>query len=744
MLCFFNHKSLRFLTTIIFFYMSISISDSHLNQGLAATKAFTENSKETSWHLTAQTVTFDNKKALYIARNKVVITGGNTRVEADYVEFSNKTKDVFAKGNVFLMSGEDSISCDEMNVNLATETGTIHKGVIFIEKNNFYINGENIRKTGKFSYSADKGSITACTGEFPDWKITGKNIKITIEGYGFADHAVLWAKEIPAVYTPFLVFPAKTKRQTGFLFPRISTSNRKGFEYEQPLFLAISENTDATIYPDYMSKRGIKLGTEFRYVLDNKTKGSMFFDFLEDDKKDDGTIETKNYSFSNTPQRTNSDRFWFRMKHDHDLSNGFTAKLDIDLAGDQDYLHEFQDGFTGYTAAKEYFDKEFGRSLDEYTDNTRKNSLNINKTWAAYTFNIETLWYDNINARRENIDDTTLQTLPGIQFDAPRQQIYSSNFFYSLDTEFKSFYRKDITATKVKGQRADIYPRFYLPLKFGKVVNFEPSVSLRETIWHTNDFTDINDNSDNLRTRNIYDIGALLSTKLTKIFNTENKFADKIRHELTPELTYTFIPDVMQDDLPYFDSIDNIKEKHLITGSLVNNFTSKKSSINPKGKETYRDFAYIKISQSYDIIKKRDNEPKAFSDITIDAELNPHDFFSLDMDLTWSPYDNLFKTLNIANTIKDNRGDTLKAEYRYAIDKSESVYSKIDINLTGELTTYASVEKNLKDNEIIEKKTGFILEKSCWSLDLQYTEAPDDQSIAFLITLHGIGGFGTK
>lgn len=274
---FLNHKYLPFLTAIIFFYISISIPSSYLSQGLAAAKTFAKTPQKTPWHLTARTVTFDNTKDLYIARNKVVITGGNTRVEADYVEFSNKTKDVFAKGNVFLMSGEDSISCDEMNVNLATETGTIHKGVIFIEKNNFYINGENIRKTGKFSYSADKGSITACTGEFPDWKITGNNIEVTIEGYGFADHAVFWAKKIPAVYIPFLVFPAKTKRQTGLLFPRISTSDRKGFEYEQPLFLSISKNTDATIYPYYMSKRGTKLGTEFRYVLDNKTKGSIFF-----------------------------------------------------------------------------------------------------------------------------------------------------------------------------------------------------------------------------------------------------------------------------------------------------------------------------------------------------------------------------------------------------------------------------------------------------------------------------------
>lgn len=740
MVCLLRQRYLPLFVIFAFFYIFVS------TKGVAKANVLPQNPKEIPWHISAQAVTFDNKKNLYIAEDDVVITGGKTRLEADYVEFSNKTKDAFAQGNVLLISGEDSISCNAMNINLTTEIGTINKGTIFIQKNNFYINGENIRKTGKFSYSADKGSITSCAGDSPDWKISGRNIKVTIEGYGLASHAVLWAKKIPAVYSPFLVFPVKTKRQTGLLFPRFTSSDRKGVEYEQPLFVAISRNTDASVYVDYMSDRGTKLGTEFRYIMDNKTKGSLFFDFLEDDKIDDGTINTENYSFSTTPQRTNTDRFWFRMKHNQDLPNGFTAKLDIDIASDEDYLHEFKDGFTGYTATKEYFEKEFGRGLDEYDDHIRKNWLNISKSWSTYTLNVDALWYDNIHARRQNIDDTTLQTLPSIQFDAFKQQIGPSKFFYSLDTEYRSFYRKDTSATLVKGQRADIYPKIYLPLKLGKFFNFEPSVGVRQTIWHTNEFTDINGNSDNLRTRQMYDIGAQLSTKLIKIFNPNNEFADKTRHEIIPKLEYAFIPNVIQNDLPSFDSLDRIVEQNLLTWSLTNNFTSKKSRITPKGKEitTYRDFAYIKLYQSYDIKKKRDNEPKPFSDITLDTALNPNDFITLDMDLSWSPYDNHFKTLNIGNTLQDNRGDSLRTEYRYTFNVSESLYSKIDVSLTDELTAYYSIEKNLKEEKTVETQAGFALKKSCWTFNLYFAESSGEQSITFLINLHGIGEFGTK
>ncbi|MCP4672697.1 MAG: LPS-assembly protein LptD [Desulfobacula sp.] len=738
-----NQKFLRFFVIFTFFY--ISIFPNMFGMNAVANNAL-EDPKEIPWHITAKKVTFDQKRNVYIAQDNVVITGGKTRLEADYIEFSNKTKDAVAQGNVILISGQDSITCNAMTLNLSTKTGIIDKGTIFIEENHFYLTGENIKKTGESTYSAQKGSITSCTGESPDWKITGDNIKVTIDGFGSATNPVLWARKLPVMYSPYLLFPAKTKRQTGLLFPRATSSDRKGLEFEQPLFIAISRNSDATIYADYMSDRGIKLSSDFRYILDNKTEGAIYFDVLKDEKKDDGTDETEKYSFDSTPQRTNSDRFWFRMKHNQNLPLGFTAKLDIDVVSDEDYLLEFKDGFTGYTQTKKYFEKAFGRSLDEYDDYTRKNWLNINKSWSNYYFNVEVLWYDNIRARRQDTDDTTLQTLPAVEFNTSKQQIGHSKLYYSLDSEYRSFYRQETTDTLVTGQRADIYPKIYLPLKLGKSFNFEPYVGVRETIWYTNDFTDSDGDSDSLRTRQMYDIGAELSTKINRVFNLNNNFADKIKHEIIPKLEYGFTPNIDQDDLPSFDGLDSIAQNNMITWSLINNFTSRKSSISPKGEETlsYNNFAWIKLYQTWDIRKERDNESRPFSDLSLETILKPSSFFSLDMNLAWSPYDNYFNTFNLGNTLQDNRGDSLTTEYRYSRDSSESLYSRLNIFLTDELSGYCSVENNLREKKSVETQAGFTLEKSCWTLNLYVSKSPDEQSISFLINLHGLGEFGTK
>ncbi|MDD9304468.1 MAG: LPS-assembly protein LptD [Desulfobacter sp.] len=708
-----------------------------------------ENPKEISWHISALMVTYDNERELYIAEDDVVITGGQTRLEANYVEFSNKTKDAFAQGNVLFISGGDTITCNAMQVNLLTEKGTINKGTIFIQDGNYYISGENLRKTGEFSYDAQKGSITTCKGDTPDWKITGKNIKVTVEGYGTASHTTLWAKKMPVIYSPYLVFPVKNKRQTGLLFPRVSSSERKGFEYEQPLFIALSRNTDATLYTDYMSDRGLKVAGEYRYVLDNNSKGMMIIDYLKDDKIDDGTDATKDYSFTSTPQRTNKDRYWFRMKHDQALDYGITAKLDVDYISDADYLQEFKDGFTGFDNTNTKFEEMFGRSLDEYDDTTRKNNLLVSKSWSNYNLNIQTLWYDNVTARQLDTDDTTLQTLPSIEFDASRQALGKSGLYYTLDSEFRSFYRQDTTSTLVNGQRADVYPKLYYPTNLGKSFFFEPYIGIRGTAWHTDKFTDVNGDDSDFRTRGLYDMGAQLSTSLNRVFVLNTDFAEKIKHEIIPKLEYAFLPTENQEDLPYFDTLDNISEKNIVTWSLTNTFTSRKKVEQPDGTTThqYKELAWIKLYQGYDIRYERDDEDaadKPWQDINLKYELNPFTYLSSDGTLALYPYNRHFTKIQIGAQIKDNRGDSIYTSYRYTVENAHTWYTKFNAQILDYLMAYYSFESDLEDQETIETRAGIKLEQDCWGLLLELREESADKSIAFMVTLNGIGDFGNQ
>jgi LPS-assembly protein len=129
------------------------------------------------------------------------------KLSADRVQFQHNTMEVFADGHVMLISGKDILTGERMEMDLNKKVGVVFDGTIFIEQNHFFIRGDRLEKTGQDTYRAERATLTTCDGEKPAWKINARNVKVTVEGYGFARHASLWAKDIPVFYTPYLFFP---------------------------------------------------------------------------------------------------------------------------------------------------------------------------------------------------------------------------------------------------------------------------------------------------------------------------------------------------------------------------------------------------------------------------------------------------------------------------------------------------------------------------------------------------------
>lgn len=697
------------------------------------------------WRIDANKISYDQKNDQYIAEGNVLIIKEDKKLAADFARFNHKTMDVAAKGHVIMTAGEDILSGSSMEVNLNTETGTIYNGSIFLKENHFYINGDKIQKLGKDTYAAENVSISTCDGDCPSWKITGKNLKVTIEGYGYVTHAALWAKKAPILYVPFFVFPAKTKRQSGLLPPQIGFSKRKWEEYIQPFYWAINESSDATFYIHHMERRGCKLGVEYRYILDSKSKGALMYDFLNDMKVEDGSLHSAQewgYEDDNAV-RTNADRYWFRMKHNQDMPFGFSAKLDLDIVSDQDYLHEFRDGYTGFHKTEEYFNENFGRELDEYDDSTRVNSLNFSKSWSQYNLNAEFRWYDNVINRRQDAEDTTLQKLPFVEFNASKQRILNSPFYFSVDSEYVNFFRKD----GIRGHRFDAYSNFYLPISYKNYFAFEPSIGLRETIWNIYKHDDNFEQTDSAFNREIYDAKLDFSSKIFKIYSVNGKNIDKIKHAITPQIIYEYTPDQEQDEYPIFDSLDRIQENNILTYSITNTFTHRAKKPNDdKNNEPisydYHQFCRFKLEQSYDINESKEDDSEPFSCVYAEIEATPSRYFSIRADAEWSQYENDFQSYNTAVSISDKRGDKVFVEHRYAQDSSESIYMNVLIGLSDNLSIRSAYERNIHDSQDIKTNFGFLYKSQCWSIDYSYTDEDDDRKHALIVNLYGLGEFG--
>jgi len=707
----------------------------------------------------ADEILYNNKAGEYTAKGNVLIEKGDMRLRADHVRYGYNFKKAYASGSVVITTHGNRLSGTSVEINFEDQTGVVENGEIFIEENHYYIKGDYIKKTGPDTYQVAEGKITTCDGENPAWKITGKNLRVTLEGYGLVSHATLWTKNIPSFYIPFLVFPAKLKRQTGLLSPETGYSDRRGFEYTQPFFWALNKSSDLTFYEHHMSKRGDKLGLEYRYVSDQLTKGTIMYDFLDDKKVDDGkTDSSSDWGFDDPGQnilRPNSDRYWFRAKHNFAFPFNFQGKLDMDIVSDQDYLNEFKKGATGYNAANRYFLKNFNRELDDLNDSVRVNSLNVTKTWEKYSLNAGTRWYDDVIARRHDLPDMNQQKLPYLLFDSMKQHVFATPVFWDLESDYSYTYTKD----GARGHKGEVHPRLYLPCKLGNFLSLEPSMGISETFWHA-DKKDEHVKTGSTDSRTLYDIGLDLSTEIYRIFDLKGKKIDSVKHIIRPSVAYEYLSPVSQGENPSF--VSSMEKKNFITYSITNTFISKSKNENledsPLGYD-YHQVCRLELKQGYNIDEEREDEPskwlngrtqRPFSPIFGRIELNLFRYLHIEADANWSTYESAFETSGIKSSVSDKRGDSFFLEYRYnrnfldSNEPVESIYSNLLLNIWENLSLYAEIERDITNNKGIESGMGFLYTSQCWAVNFGFSNDDGDMEYAFMVELYGLGGFGQE
>jgi LPS-assembly protein len=710
------------------------------------------------WVLEADEVAYDRRLDQYTARGNVKISKAHKQLTADFIRFDHKTMHAYAQGNVVLTVGPDILSGSSLEIDLDKQVGSIEDAHLFLKENNFHIRGHKIQKTGENTYHIDEATLTTCDGDKPDWRIAGKDIKIKKDGSGTAKHATIQVKNVPVLYSPYFYYPARSDRQTGFLMPEYSSSDRKGERVILPFFWAISDSSDATFYADYMSKRGLKLGAEYRYILSEHSQGTFMLDGLHDRKVDDGIGGSSDeFGFGDDPVdvlRTNQNRFWFRGSHHKQLPYDIFAKLDLDIASDQDYLREFRDAYMGYADTQQYFLNMFKRQIEDLNDPLRVNRLNLNRIWPKFSFNFEPRWNDD--TRRDGDTSRTLQRLPFIGFDGAKQKILTSPFYLDLASQYNYFWRDEGT----RGQRIDVNPRFYLPFRVKNYLTIEPSVGLRETVYRLdkNNFDDESSN-DRWSHRELFDTRLDFFTEINKVFDLEGQGFEKIMHTIRPQVTHEFIPDVNQGDLPRFDPIDRIEETNKITYSLTNTLTSKSKAVEvqptisqkPTAGDNhqtpvnfnYNDFFRFDVRNSYDFEKSI----KPFSPIFARLDIIPGKYIQVDAETAWSVYDNDLLSQNFRARLWDLRGDKLYVDYRYSKKSEEignpaniqTIYGSLRAQLTDRLSILLDHGHNLETRSRIRSGAGFTYTAQCWSFNFKYTDRPDDRIFQFRLNLFGLG-----
>ncbi|MBC7547782.1 MAG: LPS-assembly protein LptD [Polaromonas sp.] len=138
-------------------------------------------------------------------------------------------------------------------------------------------------------FAAQNATYTTCERDDeaswrPAWVLSADSFQFDLdEDVGEAKGAVLRFKDVPILVFPNFSFPLSDKRKSGLLPPTFNLGSVNGFEVRQPYYFDIAPNRDATLSPAIMSKRGVDLAGEYRY-LEPTYKGLLRASILPNDK----------------------------------------------------------------------------------------------------------------------------------------------------------------------------------------------------------------------------------------------------------------------------------------------------------------------------------------------------------------------------------------------------------------------------------------------------------------------------
>jgi len=651
-------------------------------------------------------------------------------IEADSVEWDNKNNIATAQGNVLIKMGEDTLQGDKIVFNIENKTGVVYKGQVFYARNHFYIKGDKIEKTGEQTYFIKQPRATTCDGNSPDWEIAGSEMDVTIEGYGLMKNARLLTKGLPVFYSPFVPFPAKTIRQSGFLLPYLSYSREKdGIDIEIPFFWAISPQMDATLYQRYIEKRGFKEGAEFRYYLGNKSFGTFYGDYMEDTKN---VIETADAATSRDWQEMHK-RWSYYLNHQTDFDSQFYVRTDLRKVSDKWYFRDFS-AHNYYLDNYAQTEQDPFKKVPFYGDQSLRSlesTARVYKGWSNYNLTGLISSTDDFAAAN---NDMTLQKYPEIIATGIKQPLLKTPLYYELTGTYDYFYRGE----GQKGHFFDLSPAFSLPLNMSGYAKITPQIAFRETAWIRDDSQALGDKKSG--DRMLYTASLNISSQLSRIFGFNALNVEKIRHEIKPEVTYSYMPNVRQDNIP--DYMLTIAEQNAVIWALTNTFMAKVRD--DAGAYSYLEFLRLKLFQTYDINEAKKGmdgivaERRPLSDIGIEFDFNPHKYFSFMARNQYNIY-NGWKQMNYDLNIKDWRGDMVTVGYRYTLDSIEEINVNLKAQITNNIAGNFVSRRDMFNSRTVENTVGLIYHSQCWSLGLDYTQTDTDSRFLLKISLAGLG-----
>lgn len=673
-------------------------------------------------NISANEVTASGTQNLTYSGN-VTVSQGDRLIKADEAVYDGDAGTLVTSGNI-------SIHTPQLTINSpASLESNLKSNVSTFSDASFQLNGSVARGSSKLvtvnneqkSTEVEDFTFTTCPVGDNSWYFKAGSVELDQnDSFGESYHNVLYVKDVPVLYLPYLNFPTTNRRKSGLLYPSVSISSNNGADYEQPIYWSIASNYDYTFTPRLMSKRGLLLGNEFRYMPIENSIGTFIFDYIPNDN--DWAL-SENFD--------DDSRYFFRWKHTSSFfNNDLTFDIDYQRVrnGDYDYLDDL------------------GAKETNVTDDHLKQSLKAAYDRPDFHIQAEARDYQRLQP------DTILGHRPFSMLPQISGQYYSTVGSLTLNfngemTRFSS--SSDSRAQNFEATRIHFEPEIGMQLFNMRGTSVD--ASLRGFFTHYSQDS-IEDMPDYYRTN----LGfteldssvnrALYLAQIKAKTTLERKVLD-LRHTQTfePEVLYQYIPYEDQSNIALYDTTDRMSDYY-------SNFSFR----NYTGKDRIADINAITMGVTSRLLDPHDREivrfgvSQTYSFNTSNVTLAPRDpintsprspmamFFNaepvngltLHAGLSYDTEEDNLKSWNAMTQYKNENGLLVQVGYRFADKGNRSLANDlVDLSQLGLVTSVPINEKisvsfaaynDLEQNEDIDTKAAIKFEDCCWSLSFVY------------------------
>jgi LPS-assembly protein len=637
---------------------------------------------------------------------------GGTVVRGDQITYTVAIDEIDATGNVRVFRDGVAVFGPSLTLRIDARTGAMpdagftyapHHGRGTARRIEF-LEGDRLR--------LEDAVYTTCAPGDDSWWIQARRLTLDRDDeLGVANGASVHFQGVPILASPYFQFPLGERRRSGLLTPSVGINSKLGVEAIVPYYWDIAPNYDATISPRVMSKRGVLIGTEFRYLEPN-FKGTVEYDLVPYDRV------------------TETSRSYLSLRHLYDDGAGLTGGVDYSRVSDDTVPADYARTIAG--ASRLVLPQEV------FLRYTQRNWSTLARVEQNQTLQDPT---QPVEKPYERVPQLALTAW------APRIAGFDAGVMMDA-TQFEH-------PTRETGSRFIVNPSVAYPVR-------APGYFLVPRVQWLGTWYDLDDSrrADPRPSRTL----PLASVDGGLVFEREAQwFGEAAVQTLEPRLFYAYVPYRDQTDLPVFDTaeadfnftqlfrenrfsgFDRVSEANELTAALVGRIIDPASGV-----ERLRGA----IGQRFYFSSQQVTLPGGTASTGSESDL----LFELrgviasgwitDLYVQHSTLENRLVRAAAALRWQPRPGSVMGLAYRYKLDEIEQVDLAAQWPIAARWYGVGRANYSIRDKQWVELLAGFEYRDDCWALRLvgqSFVTIGEARttSVLFQLQLNGVASIGT-